>query len=131
MKDFYEIRLRCVSKNDQSLDIQIQNLKQLVAMTYFKIKATGKYLPETILSSQEIEIKRGYPAGLIIKSSGIVQRHIVTDQSTAYMAAQASFDVKSAWITTRGHRVYCQCLRRGTTSNSSNRLPYSKRTWAA
>ena len=61
-------------------------------MRYFKIKATGKYLPETILFSQEIEIKMGYPAGSIMKSSGIMQRYIVTNQSTAYMAAQASFD---------------------------------------
>lgn len=55
----------------------------------FSIKGVGKYMPEVILSSKEMEAKHNFPEGYIFKNVGVKSRHIATKESLTSMAREA------------------------------------------
>jgi 3-oxoacyl-[acyl-carrier-protein] synthase-3 len=68
----------------------------------FSIAVVGKYLPKTIVSSEEIEEEVGLPKGYIYKNVGVKSRHIATEESLTYMAKEAlNFALEDAQISIR------------------------------
>lgn len=55
----------------------------------FDIIGIGKYLPNTVVSSKEIETDLGLPSGWIEKYIGVEQRHIARTESNSEMGARA------------------------------------------
>jgi len=56
-----------------------------------KIRGLGRYLPDRIVSNQELEQRMGLAAGWIKKKTGVMQRRWVTaDMSASTMAAKAA-----------------------------------------
>jgi len=76
-----------ITKNTTPTRIENKFLK----MNQVKIIASGKYLPQAILSS-EIETKYNLRKGWSEKYSGVQKRHHVTFESNGYMGARAIED---------------------------------------
>jgi 3-oxoacyl-[acyl-carrier-protein] synthase-3 len=55
-----------------------------------KILGLGRYLPERVVPSAEVEALCGLPAGWIERHSGVRQRHWATTETSSYMGAQAA-----------------------------------------
>ncbi|MFK8102661.1 MAG: 3-oxoacyl-[acyl-carrier-protein] synthase III C-terminal domain-containing protein, partial [Saprospiraceae bacterium] len=58
----------------------------------FCIKGVGKYLPKTIVSSQEIEAEYGLPKDWINRTVGVETRHIAKGESNTMMGVAALED---------------------------------------
>lgn len=54
-----------------------------------KIVGMGKYLPEKVVTSEELEKKMGLEPGWAFNRSGVKERHFVTDDTCATMGAKA------------------------------------------
>ena len=55
-----------------------------------KIIGLGRYLPERIVPSAEVEALCGLPPGWIERRSGVRERHWATTETSSYMGAQAA-----------------------------------------
>jgi 3-oxoacyl-[acyl-carrier-protein] synthase-3 len=55
-----------------------------------KIAGIGRYLPEQVISNQEVERKCGLPAGWVKSRTGVLERRWVTTETNAQMAARAA-----------------------------------------
>ena len=55
-----------------------------------KIIGLGRYLPERVVPSREVEALCGLPAGWIERRSGVRERHWATTETSSYMGAQAA-----------------------------------------
>lgn len=55
----------------------------------FSIKGVGKYLPKTIISSNEIENQLGLPKGFIYSRIGVKTRHKAVAETNTFMGEQA------------------------------------------
>lgn len=55
----------------------------------FSIKGVGKYLPETIIDSRDIEQRLGLPKGYVYKNIGVKYRHKAKTESNTFMAEKA------------------------------------------
>ena len=55
-----------------------------------KIADLGSYLPQRIVTSEEIAQKLGIPSGWIERVTGVCERRYVTDETVAFMGAQAA-----------------------------------------
>lgn len=62
-------------------------------MKKMKIISSGTYIPEKVVTSEELDKKLGLRSGWVEKKSGVRKRHYVTDETSSYMGARA---VKSA-----------------------------------
>ncbi|MBT3800670.1 MAG: beta-ketoacyl-ACP synthase III [Bacteroidetes bacterium] len=58
-------------------------------LKHVKIIGTGKYLPEQIITSKELEKKLGLPNGWSLKFSGVKERRHVVDETNADLAVHA------------------------------------------
>jgi 3-oxoacyl-[acyl-carrier-protein] synthase-3 len=58
-------------------------------VNHIKIVGMGKFLPERIVTSEEIEKKMGLEPGWALEKSGVAQRHFVTDETCTTMGARA------------------------------------------
>ncbi len=64
--------------------------KGLIMENHVKIAGMGKYLPERVVTSEEIEKKMGLEPGWAESKSGVRERHFVSDKETcSYMGARA------------------------------------------
>lgn len=54
-----------------------------------KIAGMGKFLPERVVKSEEIEQKMGLEAGWALTNSGVRERHFVTTETCSFMGARA------------------------------------------
>ncbi len=61
-----------------------------------KILGTGKYLPSRIVTAEELDHTLGCKPGWVLKKSGVSKRHFITDETTAYMGAQAAIQAVNA-----------------------------------
>ncbi len=55
-----------------------------------KIIGLGRYLPERVVPSREVEALCGLPAGWIERRSGVRERRWATTETSSYMGAQAA-----------------------------------------
>ncbi|HFB99426.1 MAG TPA: beta-ketoacyl-ACP synthase III, partial [Phaeodactylibacter sp.] len=55
----------------------------------FSIKGVGEYLPNNIITNQELEQKLGLPNNWISKYLGVESRHIAQKESNSEMGAKA------------------------------------------
>ncbi|MFN8509260.1 MAG: beta-ketoacyl-ACP synthase 3 [Deinococcaceae bacterium] len=55
-----------------------------------RITGLGKYLPSHRVSSEELEHALGLPKNWIFRRTGVIERRYATDETSAYMAAQAA-----------------------------------------
>lgn len=56
-----------------------------------KIKGSGRYLPEKVVSSLSLDERLGHPGGTFEKASGVKSRHYASDEETSsYMGARAA-----------------------------------------
>ena len=55
-----------------------------------KIIGVGRYLPERVVGSAEVEALCGLPAGWIERRSGVRERRWVADETSSLMGAQAA-----------------------------------------
>ena len=55
-----------------------------------KIVGLGRYLPERVVPSAEVETLCGLPDGWIERRSGVRERHWATTETSSYMGAQAA-----------------------------------------
>jgi 3-oxoacyl-[acyl-carrier-protein] synthase III len=55
-----------------------------------KIAGMGRYLPERIVTNDELEARCGLPAGWIEKNNGVCERRWISDETSSYMGAQAA-----------------------------------------
>ena len=55
-----------------------------------KIAGVGRYLPERVVPSAEVEALCGLPPGWIERRSGVRERHWATTETSSYMGAQAA-----------------------------------------
>ncbi len=64
-----------------------------------KIAGLGRYLPQRVVPSSELEKMCGLPAGWVEHRNGVRERRWVTDETSSYMGAQAAFEalVMRAW----------------------------------
>ena len=58
-------------------------------MNRVKIAGMGKFLPERIVTSEELEKKMGLSEGWAYERSGVKQRHFVTNETCSFMGARA------------------------------------------
>ncbi len=70
-------------------------------MPAVKISGTGNYLPQSKVSSSELDNRLGLPQGAVEKKSGLVSRHFASShETTSYMGAKAAIAaIENAGIT--------------------------------
>jgi len=56
---------------------------------HVKIAGMGKFLPEKVVTAEELEAKMGLEAGWIVSRSGVQERHFVTTETCSYMGARS------------------------------------------
>ena len=54
------------------------------------IAGVGSYLPSRIVTNAELEARLGLPAGWIARRTGVLERRIVADEPTVFMAVSAA-----------------------------------------
>ena len=57
-----------------------------------RIIGLGRYLPERIVPSSELEKLCGLPAGWVVRRNGVRERRWVTDETSSFMGAQAALE---------------------------------------
>src|SRR5258708_10635736 len=57
-----------------------------------RIVGLGRYLPERIVPSSELEKMCGVPAGWVERRNGVRERRWVTDETSSFMGAQAALE---------------------------------------
>lgn len=57
-----------------------------------KIAGMGHYVPDRVVTNDELETQMGLPPGWIEKHNGVCQRHWVTTETASFMAAQAAHE---------------------------------------
>ncbi|MBC7474926.1 MAG: beta-ketoacyl-ACP synthase III [Candidatus Sericytochromatia bacterium] len=58
-------------------------------VNHVKISGMGKYLPERLVTSEELEKKMGLTAGWSYTHSGVKERHFVNNETCSFMGARA------------------------------------------
>ena len=61
------------------------------------VLGTGKYIPDQLLSNEQIEASAGLELGTIIEKTGIEERYVADESETA--SSMASIAAKKAIIT--------------------------------
>lgn len=55
-----------------------------------KIVGTGKYLPEQVITAEDLDKKLGVPSGWVLKKTDVRVRHVVKDETASFMGARAA-----------------------------------------
>ncbi|MCU6709897.1 beta-ketoacyl-ACP synthase III [Paenibacillus sp. J5C_2022] len=57
---------------------------------YVKIIGTGKYLPQTCVTAEEVDARLGVKAGWTLKKTGVAKRYFAGEETAAQMGAKAA-----------------------------------------
>ncbi|MBA4493400.1 beta-ketoacyl-ACP synthase III [Paenactinomyces guangxiensis] len=55
-----------------------------------RIAGVGKYLPQTVITAEEMDERIGVPIGWVEKKSGVIRRHFVNGETNSQMGAYAA-----------------------------------------
>ena len=84
-----ELRLPIQRARGASAPLYDDELSKSPALREVCIEGTGKYLPPSVVTAEEVDRRAGLPAGWTRKHSGVAERRHVREETTSFMGAAA------------------------------------------
>jgi 3-oxoacyl-[acyl-carrier-protein] synthase-3 len=101
-------------------------------MLYVRILGTGKYLPKTLITADQLDKKVGFAIGTTLRVSGVETRHFIEDETASMMGAVAAKEaLANANLTIQD--IDCIICSSGTheQSDASNSCFNFRAIWSA